>query len=70
VRRAHRSSADGAGLDIGGTADLLTVITGHRVGLTERFVAYRAINGVRGAKPVVTNETLREMFLADPTSTV
>jgi hypothetical protein len=70
VRRTQRSSTDGAGLDITGATNLLTVIAGYRISLTERFVAYRAVNGMCGTKPITTNETISEVFVADLAPTV
>jgi hypothetical protein len=65
VRRTHRALTDGAGLDIGGTADLLTVITGHRVGLTEWFVAYRAIDSMCSTERFFADKTLSKVFSAE-----
>jgi hypothetical protein len=70
VGRAHCPFADRTGLDITGATNLLTVIAGYRISLTERFVAYRAVNGMCRTKPITTNETISEVFVADLAPTV
>jgi hypothetical protein len=68
--RTHRPFADGAGLDIVGTANLVAVIAGYCIGLTERFVAYRAFENMCGTKPLAANETLREVFATEGIGTL
>jgi hypothetical protein len=46
------------------------MIAGYRISLTERFVAYRAFGSMCGAKLIIANETVREVFVADLAPTV
>lgn len=68
--RAHRPFADRTSLDIGGTADFVAVITRYRVRLTERFITYRANDGVCSAEWIFADETLSKVFVAERIGTL